>query len=65
MAAVTPRLLTPDQAAVYLGMPSKGALLKLAQRRGIPHVRQGPRTIRFDVRQLDEWIAEHTIEAAS
>lgn len=61
---VAQRLLTPEQAATYLGT-TKGALIKLAQRRAIPHVRQGPKTLRFDIRQLDEWIAEHTIEAAS
>lgn len=62
--AITPRLLTPDQAAEYLGT-TRGALLKLAQRRRIPFVRQGPKTLRFDVRQLDEWIDDHTVEAAS
>jgi excisionase family DNA binding protein len=61
--AITPRLLTVAQAAVYLGMTER-ALRTCVQRRQVPIVKRG-RAVSFDVRQLDAWIDEHTIEAAS
>jgi excisionase family DNA binding protein len=57
-AAITPRLLTVDQAAVYLGR-SKASVQHLVAQRRIPIVREG-RRIFLDVRELDRWIAVNT-----
>lgn len=57
------RLLDAADAANYLGT-TEIALRTKVQRREIPFVRVGKRSIRFDVRQLDRWIDEHTVEAA-
>lgn len=58
------RLLDVPAAAEYLGT-TPDALRKLVQRRQIPFMRQGKRTLRFDIRQLDAWIADRTTQAAS
>lgn len=60
---MTPRLLDVAAAAEYLST-TEAALKKKVTRREIPFVRVGKRAIRFDVRQLDDWIDEHTVEAA-
>jgi excisionase family DNA binding protein len=59
---VEQRLLTLAQAAVYLGMTER-ALRPAVQRRRVPFVRPNPRSIRFDIRKLDEWIEEISTEA--
>ena len=56
--AVTPRLLSIDQAAVYLGR-SKASVQHLIAQRRIPIVREG-RRIFLDIRELDAWIAANT-----
>jgi excisionase family DNA binding protein len=56
--AVTPRLLTVEQAAVYLGR-SKASVQHLIAERRLPVVREG-RRIFLDVRELDRWIAANT-----
>ena len=55
---VTPRLLTVDQAAVYLGR-SKASVQHLVAQRRISVVREG-RRIFLDIRELDAWIAANT-----
>lgn len=58
---MTARLIDLAAAADYLGR-TPGAVRKLVYRREIPFVKQG-RTLRFDLRQLDDWIASHTVAA--
>ena len=57
-------LLTVTAAAEYLGLTEANLRSKI-QRRQIPFVRIGERGVRFDRRQLDRWIEDHTVEAAS
>ncbi len=56
-ALVAPRLLSIDQAAVYLGR-SKEAVAHMVASGKIPKV-QGDRRIQLDVRDLDQWIEEN------
>ena len=53
--AVTMKLLTYDDAAKLLSLP-KGTLYWWVQHKRIPHVRLGPRTVRFERSALEEWI---------
>lgn len=57
-------LMKAPAAAAYIG-ETESALRTMVQRRQIPFVRTGKRSIRFDRRQLDRWITERTVEAAS
>lgn len=57
------RLLPVADAAVYLGM-TESALRQAMYRRDIPFVKSG-RSVRLDRRELDRWIDQHTVEAAS
>lgn len=61
------RLLTIEQASEYLGL-SRATLYEWVSRRKIEHVRfagsKGKGRIRFDVNRLDQWIVEHSVEAA-
>lgn len=54
VASVTPRLLTVDQAATYLGR-SKEAVQHLVASGRIPIVRSDRRVF-LDVKDLDSWI---------
>lgn len=51
-----PELLTPDEAAKFLGI-GKAAVLSLVDVEGFPAVRLGSKTIRIDKRRLNAWIA--------
>jgi excisionase family DNA binding protein len=57
-ASIVPRLLTVDQAAVYLGR-SKEAVQHMVAARKLPVVRDGRRVF-LDVRELDRWIGINT-----
>lgn len=57
------RMLTAAEAGEYLGR-TEDAVRQMAYRRQIPFFKQG-RTVRFDVRELDKWIAQHTTPAAA
>lgn len=57
--AVT-RFLTYAQAAAYLALPI-GTLRAMVHRKAIPHVRIGPRTVTFELADLDRWIAQHKV----
>ena len=48
-------LITYGQAASYLGL-KKGTLYAMVSRRQIPHVRLGPRLVRFDAEELRGWV---------
>jgi len=57
-ASIAPRLLTVDQAAVYLAR-SKEAVQHMVSARRLPVVRDGRRVF-LDVRELDRWIGQNT-----
>jgi excisionase family DNA binding protein len=59
--SVAPRLLTVDQAAVYLGR-SKEAVQHMVAARKLPVVRDGRRVF-LDVRELDKWINQNSAAA--
>jgi excisionase family DNA binding protein len=46
-------------ASKYLGLP-KATLYALVHERRIPHVKFGPRFVRFSKRDLDAWIEQHS-----
>jgi excisionase family DNA binding protein len=54
------RYLNYKQAAEYLSMPI-GTLRSLVSHRKIPHARMGPRLVRFELADLDAWIAQHKV----
>jgi excisionase family DNA binding protein len=56
--ALRPRLLTVEQAAMYIGR-TKEALQHMTATRKIPVVRDGRRVF-VDIRELDRWIDRNT-----
>jgi excisionase family DNA binding protein len=52
------RLLSIVEAAEWLGL-SQSYLYKLVEADAIPHIRFG-RAIRFDIKELEEWLKEDT-----
>jgi excisionase family DNA binding protein len=54
--SIAPRLLTVDQAAVYLAR-SKDAVQHMVAARKLPVVRDGRRVF-LDVQELDRWIEQ-------
>ena len=38
-----------------------GTLYSLIHRKQVPHIRLGPRTVRFDVAEIEQWLAERTV----
>ena len=60
-AKISKRLLTAAEAAEYLGM-AEWTLRQWASMRKIPKVKLG-KALRFDVDDLDKWIAEKKIPA--
>lgn len=60
---MAPRLLNAAQAAEYIGR-SEHAIRQMVHRRQIPFNKvPGSSVLRFDVRQLDRWIDQHTVPA--
>jgi len=57
------RYLGYREAAAHLGIPV-GTLRMLVCRGRIPHVRLGPRFVRFDVAKLEEWMTAHEVQVA-
>ncbi len=56
------RLLDPDDAAVYLSVARRSLTSsRWRQRRGIPFYKLGPRLLRFDQAQLDEWLEQRRV----
>lgn len=56
---LTRRLLDIDEVAVYIGLSRHTVYTMVSQRR-IPFVKMGRRT-KFNLRAIDEWIAEHSV----
>jgi excisionase family DNA binding protein len=52
------RLLSIVEASVWLGL-SQSYLYRLVEADAIPHIRFG-RAIRFDVKELEDWLKEDT-----
>ena len=55
-----PRLLTYKQLEDRYGIKAATAV-GLVRSGRIPHVRFGRRFIRFDVEEIERWIAEHSV----
>ena len=59
------RLVKQDKAANYLGL-SEATMERDRWRGGdIPFVRIGPRAIRYDLKQLDDYIDRNTVKNVS
>lgn len=56
------RLLTPAEAAEYLGR-TEDAIRQMVHRRQVPFVKTG-KLLRFDIRDLNEWINERKVKAS-
>jgi excisionase family DNA binding protein len=55
---IEPRLLTAKQLSVYLGLPLSTIYAMVEQKR-IPFKRFGAKMIRFDKKDIDEWVDGH------
>lgn len=51
------KLLTYKAASELLEVPI-GTLYAWVHEKKIPHIRLGPRTVRFDLEELQTWLAE-------
>ena len=49
--------MTYDQLSEFLQMP-KGTLYALVHQKRIPHIRIGPRTVRFSKQAIEKWLEE-------
>ena len=47
--------MTYDQVSDFLQMP-KGTLYALVHQKKIPHIRIGPRTVRFSEQAIQKWL---------
>ena len=56
-------VLNYAQTAHYLNLPL-GTLYSWVHLRKVPHIRLGPRLVRFSRSALDAWLAEATVTAA-
>ena len=62
---MTPGLIKQSEAAEYLGL-SEATLERDRWRGGnIPYIRVGPRAIRYDLEQLNEYIDRNTVKNIS
>jgi excisionase family DNA binding protein len=57
------KLLDYERAAELLGIP-RGTLASMVHRRQVPHLRMGPRLVRFDQDELTAWANERRVEVA-
>jgi excisionase family DNA binding protein len=56
-----PEMLTYGQAAQYLNVPV-GTLYDWVHRKVVPHVRLGPRLVRFPRSALVQWLDERSVD---
>lgn len=56
------KMLSYTEAAHYLGVPV-GTLYSWVHHRALPHVRLGPRLVRFDEGELSAWLNHHRVPA--
>jgi excisionase family DNA binding protein len=59
---LSPRLLTVDEVAEYLGLSSQ-SVRHMVYRRQLPFIRLGAKRIRFDVAEIDAWISSQRVAA--
>lgn len=57
------QMLTYTEAAAFLNVP-RGTLHAWVHDRRVPHVRLGPRTVRFVRADLDAWVAQRRVDAS-
>lgn len=57
------KLLSYQQVAELAGVPV-GTVYAWVSRKRIPHIRLGPRLVRFDPAELTAWIDEHRVALA-
>ena len=55
------RLMTISDLCEYLNC-KPSYVYRLTYERKIPHIKLGRRTLRFDPRQINEWLADNRIE---
>ncbi len=58
-----PKRLNEEQTAHYIGMSRPWLRLQRMRGKGPAYIRIG-RTIRYDIRDLDEWLNKHRVECA-
>lgn len=56
-------IITYEQAARILGI-KVNTLYSLVSLRKVPHLRLGPRLVRFSRTALSEWLAAHAVQPA-
>ena len=54
------KLMTYEEMAQRLGI-AQGTLYSWVSRKRIPHVRFGPRCVRFDPKEVEEWVELHSL----
>lgn len=58
-----PPLLDINELADYLSVTPK-AVRHMVYRRQIPFLRLGPKRVRFDLAEIDAWLADQRVEVA-
>ncbi len=57
-------LLTPQEAAAFLGIPSSTLAHWRSERRGPPYVKLEGRLVRYRLSDLEEYLARHFVETS-
>ncbi len=55
------QIINYQQAAIITGLPV-GTLYALVSKKHIPHIKLGPRLIRFSKLELKHWLNEHEVK---
>lgn len=58
---MTTRYLTYQEAADFIRVPI-GSLRAMVHAKKIPHVRIGPRTVTFELADLEKWLAKRKVQ---
>ena len=64
MTNKTDKLINYNDAAAMMGVKI-GTLYSMVARRQVPHLRLGPRLIRFSRAALEEWLDAHAVPPRS
>ena len=62
MADLTTDGVTDYEGASKMTLINKGTLAWMVHKRKIPHIRYGPRMVRFRISELVEWMRERSVE---
>ncbi len=57
-----PLLMTYKALKEKYGFPT-GTIRRLVFEGNIPHIRLGPRSVRFETEKIDAWLASHRVDA--